>query len=154
MSRYSMLYTRNPFLLSSAQKYLLNSLFPRSSPPPWALIITGSICVSFPFGRYLSRRCALHLSSCFCQYNTLRWFFHRKFYTFLVIKNEYPKSDFQSVLSSAAKILLANAAYSSLEISFPFNTYFFPAFGLFASANFSLKFIFATNLSAPSYFSI
>ena len=35
MSRYSMLYTRNPFLLSSAQKYLLNSLFPRSSPPPW-----------------------------------------------------------------------------------------------------------------------
>ena len=59
MSRYSMLYTRNPFLLSSAQKYLLNSLFPRSSPPPWTLIITGSICVSFPFGRYLSRRCAL-----------------------------------------------------------------------------------------------
>lgn len=62
MSRYSMLYTRNPFLLSSAQKYLLNSLFPRSSPPPWTLIITGSICVSFPFGRYLSRRCALFLS--------------------------------------------------------------------------------------------
>ena len=62
MSRYSMLYTRNPFLLSSAQKYLLNSLFPRSSPPPWTLIITGSICASFPFGRYLSRRCALFLS--------------------------------------------------------------------------------------------
>ena len=47
------------FLQSNAQKHLLNSLFPRSRPPPCTLMTIGR---TFPFidsGRYTSRRCSL-----------------------------------------------------------------------------------------------
>lgn len=43
-------------------KILVKFLISEKQSSPWTLIITGSICASFPLGRYLSRRCALFLS--------------------------------------------------------------------------------------------
>lgn len=87
-------------LTEQRTKILVKFLISEKQPSPWTLIITGSICASFPFGRYLSRRCALFLSFAYAISVSKitpcgKWYFylspHRIFQNhFFVLKTVFP----------------------------------------------------------------